>query len=188
MNFKNVYSEEALLAGIMAGNESIMEYVYKQYYPMIVHFVRSNNGNESDAEDLYQEGLLVVFQKIRNGENIQYLKTFVYSVCRLKWLDRLRHRKRRAEKLVDNHDFIEVNEYSLEQELVPYEELLQQALNELDEICRQLLLSFYFEKLSMEDIAARFGYNQANTAKSKKNKCMERIREKVKIILKDFKK
>jgi RNA polymerase sigma factor (sigma-70 family) len=163
-----------------------MEYVYKLYFPMIAHFVRNNSGNENDAEDIYQEGLLIVFQKIRNGEHIQYLKSFIYSVCRLKWMEKLRYRKRHAEKLVENHEFIAVDIYSEEQEATPYQDTLQQAINELDEICKQLLLSFYFEKLSMEEIAARFGYNQANTAKSKKNKCMDRIRERAKKILQSF--
>ncbi len=183
MNTKNNYTDEYLIAGIKSDDEAIMEYVYRQYYPMVAHLVKNNRGNDTDAEDLYQEGLLVVFQKIRAGEEIRFLKAYIYSVCRLKWLNLLRYKRRHAEQFIDNYEAIEVSFDDDEKEAVPYEGALQQALAQLDETCRQLLLAFYFEKLSMEDIATRFQYSQANTAKSKKNKCMDRIRQKAQTIL-----
>ncbi len=183
MNPKGQYTEASLIAGIKAGNEEIMEYVYRQYYPMVAHFVKNNRGNDNDAEDLYQESLLVVFQKIREGEEIQYLRTYVYSVCRLKWLNLLRYRRRHPENIIDNYESVEVCLEDDENDTMPYQQAMQQALTQLDETCRQLLLAFYFEKLSMEAIASRFHYNQANTAKSKKNKCMDRIRQQAQHIL-----
>ena len=183
MNPKGHYTEGALIAGIKSGDESIMEYVYQNYYPMIAHFVKNNRGNDNDAEDLYQEGLLVVFQKIREGEEIRFLKTYIYSVCRLKWLNMLRYKRRHAEQIIDNYESFEVLIEDAENDIVPYQQAMQQALAQLDETCRQLLLAFYFEKLSMEAIALRFQYNQANTAKSKKNKCMDRIRQIAQTIL-----
>ncbi len=183
MNPKGDHTEKSLIAGIQSGDEAIMEYVYRQYYPMVAHFVTHNRGNDSHAEDLYQEGLLVVFQKIRAGEEIQFLKTYIYSVCRLKWLNLLRYRRRHAEQIIDHYEPVEVNIEEVESDAVPYQQAMQEALAQLDEICRQLLLAFYFEKLSMEAIALRFQYNQSNTAKSKKNKCMDRMRQKAQAIL-----
>lgn len=183
MKTEGLYTEKSLIAGIKSGDETIMEYVYKQYYPMIAHLVKNNQGSENDAEDLYQEGLLTVFQKIREGEEIQYLKTYIYAVCRLKWLNLLRYRRRHPEQIIDSHNVIEVSLEDDHVDAVPYQQAMQEALGQLDETCRQLLLAFYFEKLSMEAIALRFNYNQANTAKSKKNKCMDRVRQKAQTIL-----
>jgi RNA polymerase sigma factor (sigma-70 family) len=176
------YTQESIIAGIKSGDEAMMEYVYREYYPMVAHFIIKNSGNETDAQDLYQEGLLIVFRKLKEGTEVQYLKTYIYSVCRNKWLAQLRYRRMHAEKIVDSLEFFEVW-VEEESEATPYEMAMQQALEALDETCRKLLLAFYFEKQTMDDIAVRFGYNQANTAKSKKNKCMEKIREKAKAIL-----
>lgn len=177
MNPKRSYTEETLIAGIKSGDENIMEYVYHQYYSMVAHFVKNNQGTENDAEDLYQEGLLVVFQKIRAGEEIRFLKTYIYSVCRLKWLNLLRYRRRHPEQVIDTYEPFEVILEDAETDAMPYQQAMKQALAQLDETCRQILLAFYFEKLSMEEIAQRFQYSKANTAKSKKNKCMDRIRQ-----------
>lgn len=185
MKSKNSYDNEALIAKIKSGDEAVMEYVYREYYPMVAHFVRNNNGNGSDAEDLYQEGLVIVFRRIRAGEHIQYLKSYVYSVCRLKWLERLRYNKRHPEKLVENYDFVEVT-LDEEEDAELHHQAIQGALNELNEVCRQLLMAFYFEKKSMHEIADHLGYNEANTAKSKKNKCMDRMRNKAKTILRSL--
>lgn len=181
---KSQVEAQFVIDGIRSEDEAVMEYVYRKYYPMIAHFVKSNSGNENDAEDLYQEGLLTVFQKIQSGENVLHLKTYIYAVCRFKWLHLLRYRRRHVETLVETQEFVEFAWDKAEDEPTPYEQVMWQALDRLDENCRQLLLSFYYDKLSMEEIAARFGYNQANTAKSKKNKCMDRVRDNAKAILK----
>ncbi len=107
-------------------------------------------------------------------------------MCRLKWLERLRFRKRHPEKLVESHEFVEIDLNAEAEDPAPYHQAMRQALEELDEVCRRLLMVFYFEKKSMDEIAALLGYNQANTAKSKKNKCMDRMRDKAKAILSAF--
>jgi RNA polymerase sigma factor (sigma-70 family) len=180
--------EESLIPKIKAGDDSALEYVYKKYYPMIAHLIKTNNGNENDAEDIYQDALVAVYQKIKNGELDQInctLKTYIYSVCRLKWLHKLRHKGKYGEKFIDTYEWVEA-ELALQEpeDQMPYYQAMRSALEGLGNPCRQILLAFYFEKLSMDEIALRFGYNQANTAKAKKNKCMDKIRDDARKILK----
>jgi RNA polymerase sigma factor (sigma-70 family) len=172
-----------MIHGIKIGDDSIMEYAYRLYYPFIAGFIKKNSGSETDAEDIYQEGLLVVFRKIRAGEKVQFLKSYIYSVCRLKWLNELRNRRRHPVDLIENHEQFFGDMEDIERNELPYHATMNEALQALDDLCRKLLLAFYFEKLSMETIAQRFNYSQANTAKAKKNKCMDRIRSKAKKLL-----
>ena len=46
--------------------------------------------------------------------------------------------------------------------------------------CGSIILLYYYEQMSMEDIAIRVGYKNASTAKSKKNQCMKDLARRVK--------
>ena len=46
--------------------------------------------------------------------------------------------------------------------------------------CGSIILLYYYEKMSMEDIAIRVGYKNATTTKSKKNQCMKDLTKRVK--------
>ena len=45
----------------------------------------------------------------------------------------------------------------------------------MDETCRKILSYHYFDGMSMNDIAEKFGYANTDTAKTKKYKCKEKL-------------
>jgi DNA-directed RNA polymerase specialized sigma24 family protein len=49
------------------------------------------------------------------------------------------------------------------------------ALTKLGEPCKTLLILFYWEEASMEQIASRLGFANAETAKSKKYQCKKAL-------------
>jgi DNA-directed RNA polymerase specialized sigma24 family protein len=51
------------------------------------------------------------------------------------------------------------------------EEIIRNCLNALGETCRRLLLLYYFDRMSMTDLAKEMGFANADTAKTKKYKC-----------------
>lgn len=178
---KTLVDDSTLITRIREGDASSLKYLYQEYFNMILHLVNSNSGNHMDAEDLYQESLVTIYEKIVSGaldELTCSLRTYVYSVCRNKWLYHLRKKGRYGERFFDSQDFIKLDfsEDIDENDSQPYEMAMQESLKNLEETCRKVLLAFYYEKLSLEIIAEKFGYNSANTAKSKKNKCMNKIR------------
>lgn len=61
------FSEEALLAAIRREDETAVAYLYKQHYPMVLHFVLNNNGTEDEAKDIYQEAVILFIEKIREN-------------------------------------------------------------------------------------------------------------------------
>jgi DNA-directed RNA polymerase specialized sigma24 family protein len=50
------------------------------------------------------------------------------------------------------------------------------ALTAIGDPCRALLLLYYWEEASMEDIARQLGFANAATAKSKKYQCKEQLK------------
>ena len=56
-------NDSEILARIGKGDEGALDYLYKKYYRMMVKLVVSNNGSEEEAKDIYQEALIVFWQK-----------------------------------------------------------------------------------------------------------------------------
>ena len=102
------FSDEALLAGIRNEDEAALAYLYKQHYPMVLHFVQNNNGTDDEAKDIYQEAIIIFYEKIKEGTlelNCQ-IKTYLYSVCRRLWLKRLALKNRFAGVVTESDSFV----------------------------------------------------------------------------------
>jgi RNA polymerase sigma factor (sigma-70 family) len=145
-----------------------------------LRLITQNSGDEEDAEDIYQEALIVLYEKTKdaNFKLSSSLKTFIYSISRNKWLYKLRQEGVGGISFDDVEDFIEVADESqnFDEEAIDYDNLVGEAMKKIDDTCRKLLEYFYYHKLPLESIAQKLGYNNANTAKAKKNKCMNKAR------------
>jgi len=56
-------------------------------------------------------------------------------------------------------------------------ELMEMALGKMGEPCKSLLDAYYLQKKSMQEIAAEFGYTNADNAKTQKYKCLVRLKK-----------
>lgn len=173
-------SDEALLAGIRKEDESALAYLYKTHYPMILHFVLNNNGTDEEAKDIYQEAVIVFFEKIREGSlelNCQ-IKTYLYSICRRLWLKRLVFKNRFGGMVIDSDNFQdaeeEVNE--VEEKETKFAKM-GEALSLLGEPCKTLIEDFYLQDLSMQSITEKFGYTNSDNTKNQKYKCLLRLKK-----------
>lgn len=161
--------------------------LYQQYYGMIKHLIFSNNGVEADVDDIFQETIISLYENVMNHDFVLKgsLKNYIYSIARYKWIAELKRNTRTinfndCEKAIDENNFIDVAE---EDKTYKNEELVKMVFSKLSETCKEILKSFYFFKLSMQEIAENMGYTNAENAKNQKYKCMN----KVKVLLKDRK-
>jgi RNA polymerase sigma factor (sigma-70 family) len=60
------------------------------------------------------------------------------------------------------------------------ENIIQKCIASLSESCRQILTLYYFEKMSMVEIADLMGFSSADTAKTKKYKCKQELDKTIK--------
>jgi DNA-directed RNA polymerase specialized sigma24 family protein len=92
----NNQKEQELLKGLSQNDKGAIESIYKDNYGVIQHLIINNNGSEDDAKDIFQEALIVLYEKSKSGVfelNCQ-IKTYMYSVSKRLWLKRLQKRKR----------------------------------------------------------------------------------------------
>ncbi len=153
------------------------------YFPVVKKFVLKNNGTRQEAEDIFQEGLLIFCNKINKPDFVltSGINTYLYGVCKLLWLDELKKTK----KTIKN-DFIELKDELLWDQISHDIEddkplkYAQEAVMKLGEKCKEILELFYFKKLSMKEIAGKLGFASEKGAKNQKYRCIEKAKENLK--------
>ena len=167
------------------GDERALAHLYRLHWPMVSHFVLQNSGSEDDAQDVYQEGVMVFYEKVRDGslELSCQIKTYLYAVCRRLWLKRLTSKSRFGVRLLDDEEHGPYLNTGAEDDVLAAEEqdrrfaTMGEALNSLGEPCKSLLEGFYLLDKSMQDLTAEFGYTNADNAKNQKYKCLVRLKK-----------
>ncbi len=173
-------TDSEVIFGILNDSESILKRLYVAYFPMVLQLIINNNGTADDAKDVYQEAIIVLYNKVKSGnfELSSKLKTFLYSVCRKLWLKRLNQMSRYGGDIKDFQDHLpveEANDLHSERELEFSK--MEGALKLLGEPCKTIIEDFYIHNLSMQDICERFGYTNADNAKTQKYKCLQRLKK-----------
>jgi len=176
------YSDDEFVAAIRRGDDRALAQLYRLHFPMISHYVLQNSGTEDEAKDVYQEGIMVFYEKVRDGslELSCQIKTYLYAVCRRLWLKRLTEKTRFGGSLDDHEPYLETG---AEADLVEAEErdrrfaTMSEALDLIGEPCRSLLEGFYLLDKSMQQLTADFGYTNADNAKNQKYKCLVRLKK-----------
>ncbi|MEO7048644.1 MAG: sigma factor, partial [Ferruginibacter sp.] len=83
--------EQTLLKGLASNDKNCIESIYRENYSLIQSFVLNNNGSVDDARDIFQEAMIVLYEKagLATFSLTCQLKTYLYSICRRLWLKRL---------------------------------------------------------------------------------------------------
>lgn len=173
-------NEKALLEGLAASEKKAVETIYRENYNMVQSLIINNNGSADEAKDIFQEAMIVLYEKVRSGTfelNCQ-IKTYVYSVSRRLWLKRLQQLNRFSSTVEELEAVVPVEEEIEEHEKRNSEfEMMDKAISSLGEPCKSLLEAYYLQKQNMQIIAANFGYTNADNAKNQKYKCLMRLKK-----------
>jgi RNA polymerase sigma factor (sigma-70 family) len=167
------YSDEELLNGLVTRNEKVLREYYTLYYPGIRRFIVANNGNEEDARDLFQDALLILFQKVR-GQQFELtcsLSTYLYSVSRYLWLKELEKRKKITHQTMDPEDFIDTD--SDIGRLSEYNErmrLYRIHFEKLSSDCRKVL-GLFMEGHNIAEITLIMGYSSEQHTRNRRYRC-----------------
>lgn len=147
---------------------------------MVQAFILNNSGSYDDARDIFQEAMITLYEKAKSESFVltSQIKTYLYSVCRRLWLKRLQQMGR----YVAQSELLEET-IAVEDDIAIHEKrnadfaIMDRAMNSLGEPCKSLLESYYLHKKGMHEIAASFGYTNADNAKNQKYKCLMRLKK-----------
>jgi RNA polymerase sigma factor (sigma-70 family) len=178
------YSNLELLNGILRNDTIVLQYIYKNFYSKINFFIKKNNGDDDDANDVFQEAIIIIYRKLKANDLVLdcTFETYLYSVCRFLWLKQLEKRKLEKEKIKDNHEFNDdIYDDGLEKvvDLNDRYKLFQKHFTNLGKDC-QKILQLYFDKVPLKNIAQIMGFKSEKYAKKRKFKCKEYLIKSIK--------
>lgn len=168
---------ENILQGLKDRDTKVLDFVYKNYFNQIKVFISQNRGTEEDAQDIYQDALLIIYQKtIKNNLTLTCsFNTYLYSVCRLLWLKQLEHKKLRKVNTEETGVFVELDSSIIEIfELNERYKLYQDHFQKLSFSC-QKVLELFLAGIPLKEIAEILGFKSGQYAKKRKHQCKEKL-------------
>ena len=172
--------DKDILHNLRSENNSKALAALYRHLPPIRRMIRYHGGSREEAEDIFQEALIILCRKAKEAGFIlsSGVYPYLYSVCRFLWQDELKKKKRMPVHMMDTMpDDTDTADITVVVEEEARFRMAEKVITTLGDRCRELLLLFYHSRLALRDIATRMGYSSEQTAKNQKYKCLEGARD-----------
>lgn len=170
---------------LLSEQEEVRKQAYEDFY---VHFrpfflqkmKKEYVMREEEAQDLYQESFLKMWTK--SGEGIHFTTSPEAWIIQLAKGILFNQRKRPVEKNKENvYDFTHLETLLNKDEIAEIQadaQVLHNVLNRAaSKICRDILSLAFLQDLGHEAIAIELGYSSADTVKTQKSRCLDKLRK-----------
>ena len=181
-------TDHQLLIGIMQNDERAWKHICRNmkqgFAAILVQTSSLNSLTNEDIEDIFQESCIVLMQKVKSGGIVisrdGALFSYLVQIGKLTACNLVRKRKDiTTENVVTISDNLhkEYEDISLDEKQKSQDEFLDRVFDSLPSDCKTLLKHFYWGRKPMDHIASVLGMRNADSAKTKKNKCMNKFKD-----------
>ena len=174
------HADQRYIDALLNNDGKVLEEMYNKFAGKIKNMVLQNNGSLTDGADVFQEALLSIYQKAKQGNFILTcpLEAYLYLVCKNRWINELNRKGTRRVTFTDTEGYSNLGEDSFKNaEALVNEQgrrkLLEQKLKELGEGCRQLLELSWSGK-PLDEVASILN-NTYGYIRKKKSECMAKL-------------
>jgi RNA polymerase sigma factor (sigma-70 family) len=160
---------------LVSEREDLFVGLYKTAFPAIARYIHRKGGSLDEARDIFQDALIVYYEKsVQDPSGIQSSKeAYIFGIARHLWSKKFRENNR----LYDGDLSQQPND---EEPSVPSMERISRYLEVAGKKCMELLRAFYYDRLNMQETAAKFGFSGERSATVQKHKCIGKLRSEVK--------
>jgi RNA polymerase sigma factor (sigma-70 family) len=177
-------TDEVIIKGLKEQNSKCIKYIYREFFPLAKSIVERNSGNYEDAEDLFQDSMVVLYKRLtRDNVTLKCtLKTFFFGICKNLWMQRLDRKWRlqfsdsMSEEPAESYEIID-REFS--EEVLEKKRLYLKHFFTLPHRC-QKILKLYLMDFSLKEMAEKLNLKNEEYAKSRKYQCKEMLRKRIK--------
>ncbi len=170
--------DNELIERLRQTDEKALEQFYVLHWPQALAFARQNSGQEADAQEVYQDAVLLFYEKVLSPDFILTgaAAGFLMQIFRYKWLKHISKNRPEITLAAEHQWLMEAKDDELPEDY----EKLKQVIQSLSERCQDLLTAFYYKQWSMEHIALQYAYANTDAAKTAKYKCLQKIKNQFK--------
>ena len=197
-------TEAQIVIGIMQNDNRAWQYICRNmkasFSSIIGGMFSFGETAKDDIEDIFQESCIILMQKVKKGELVisreGALFSYLVQVGKLTACNLTRKRKGSKQITEDTPHLVpflsvrgtKIPDIRKEQENEPGEiaisekqqiqdEFLDRVFDSIPDECKTLLKKFHWDHSPMSEIACMLGLRNADTAKTKKNRCMNKFKE-----------
>ncbi len=173
--------DKEIVEAIKGGkNQWVLNTLYKRTLPKIKNLIRKMNGSDEDAQDIFQESVIIFYREVKLNKLLDNtnIDGYIYTVARNLYLNKLRIVNRMVElKESDGNDFAEKPAIERHLEFKDSENDMMQLLTKLGEKCKEILKALAFEELDYQEVADKLGFASGDVVKTQKHRCKKRLEQ-----------
>lgn len=147
--------ESKLIEEVQAGNREAWEYITRNYYPQILHFIMNMVHDHETAEELVQDVFVNFWLKRDRFVITISLKAYLYRAARNHTLNYLKRKKFEQEyqKGLAQSMILHKNETEDGFQFSELEKALAEAIDALPESCKEIFMMSRFEDMTYKEIS-----------------------------------
>jgi len=180
--------------------QTLNEFVAEQWDKTLAYLQGTYSLSRTDSEDIFQEALIIFYNKIKDGEFTLTSKpsTFFLGICRNKAHEKMRGMGKEL-NIIDDYPNTTKDEFederidrllaledNTEQIEARKEAIVREIVSKLPEPCDKILWGFYRDGFSMKTLAKMYNYASEGSIKVTKHRCGEKFKARFLEISKRF--
>ena len=183
-------TDSQLLFGIMQNDDHAWRHICKNmkfgFSSIIGQTFSKGTISHEDVEDIFQESLIVLMQKAKNGSIVVTREGAIFSylvqigkfiACNIVRKKRTLTSTEAVTISMERHNVEAESTLTIDEKQQTEDEFLDRVFDLLPSDCKTLLKRFYWDHKTMDEIASILGMRNADSAKTKKNKCMNKFKD-----------
>ena len=171
---KETHQDQLYINGLAQNNSVVIQSIYKQFVPKVIHYIRTNSGDVNKAQDIVQEVLMVIYDQAKTkGLQITCpFDAYFFLLCKRRWLNELKKSSNKKVTIENENVYKEESTEEMVNETEAFEiknQLFELMFKKLGEKCQEILKTSFTTK-TMEEVAEKLNITYAY-ARKKKSLC-----------------
>jgi RNA polymerase sigma factor (sigma-70 family) len=174
-------NDQQLIAALKDRDRNAFKFLYKNYTGPIKHFVKTNGGQDVDAEEIEQNVIVLLYEKIASGNFVLHegtkLSTYMYAVGKNMWYKKSgsQSKVKYEEAITERGEDFDFD--GLLDGLNENEQIIIDALQSSDQDCKEILTMYYYDNKSMREISLNLGTISEENLRKRKYKCIQKLKK-----------
>jgi RNA polymerase sigma factor (sigma-70 family) len=180
MDEKKLHPDQVYIDGLLQNNSNIVNSIYKKFVPKVKNYIRTNNGDDDQAQDIIQEVLITIYNQAKTS-GLQLtcpFDAYFFLLCKRRWLNELKKSSNKEVTLQNENVSIDesVQEMTFQTEMFDDKQLLfDEMFQKLSDKCKEVLKLSFVSK-TMEEVAEKLNVTYGYMRK-KKSLCTGQLTE-----------
>jgi len=173
MSINDISMQQLINSNRTMDRQELFTNLYKRAFPTVVGYISRRGGNLEEAKDVFQDALVAYYEQvILTATPLKNDIGYLIGTAKNLWLKR--YGQSGHQLPLDHIDLaLTVDESPSRTRLFRFLEIAGRK-------CLELLKSFYYDQMSLQEIADEYGYSGTRSATVQKFKCLEKVRASVK--------